>query len=218
MNLSEIAKTRYSTKAFDPGKKISKENFEEIKTLLQLSPSSVNSQPWHFILAESKEAKERICKGAQGDFAFNGPKMMNASHAIVFCAKTGMDDAYLEHLLQTETKDGRIANDDVKAIILNARNRFVDLHRYELKDIQHWMEKQVYLNMGTILLGAGALGIDAVPMEGLDFKAIDQEFELRKKGFSAVGVIALGYRDESDFNAKIPKSRLPMEEIFTQLD
>jgi len=50
-------------------------------------------------------------------------------------------------------------------------------------------------------------------------KQIDEEFGLREKGFTAVGVISLGYRKESDFNmpSKTPKSRLPEEEIITLL-
>jgi len=51
-------------------------------------------------------------------------------------------------------------------------------------------------------------------------KLIDEEFALREKGFTAVGVVAMGYRTESDFNepAKTPKSRLPEQEIFTILN
>lgn len=79
------------------------------------------------------------------------------------------------------------------------------------------MEKQVYLNIGNFLLGVATLGIDAVPMEGIDMKALDEEFGLREKGYTAVVMVGLGYRSESDFNANLPKSRLPKEEIFTEI-
>jgi nitroreductase/dihydropteridine reductase len=79
------------------------------------------------------------------------------------------------------------------------------------------MEKQVYLNMGALLLGAAVLGIDACPMEGVDVKALDEEFGLRKKGFTALAVVSLGYRKDSDFNAKLPKSRFSEETVITQL-
>jgi nitroreductase/dihydropteridine reductase len=73
--------------------------------------------------------------------------------------------------------------------------------------------------MGNFLLGAAAIGIDALPMEGVDLKALDEEFSLREKGYTAVGVVALGYRHEADFNStdKTPKSRLPQEYIITEL-
>ena len=69
-------------------------------------------------------------------------------------------------------------NPDLKAVVNNTRHMFVNIHRYEQKDAQHWMEKQTYLNLGTILLGAAALGLDAVPLEGIDAKALNEEFEV----------------------------------------
>ncbi len=215
MNVKEILNFRYSTKEFDPEKKISEEDFDQVKALLQMSPSSTNLQPWHFIIASTDEGKQRIAKGTQGFFSFNASKVLDASHVIVFAARTSADEAYMKHLLEQEDKDGRYPNDEVKQSVYGARNLFANIHRYDLKDFQHWLEKQVYLNMGNLLLGVGALGIDAVPMEGVDVKAIDDEFDLRAKGFTTVGVVSLGYRKDSDFNAKTPKSRLPQEEIFS---
>ncbi|MGF1726153.1 oxygen-insensitive NAD(P)H nitroreductase [Photobacterium nomapromontoriensis] len=217
MNLIEVAKARYSTKEFDSEKKIPAEQFEQIKALLRLSPSSVNSQPWHFLIADNDDAKMRLSKGTQGLYAFNEPKVLNASHVILFCAKTDITDEYLQHLLDTEEKDGRFATPELKNMMSGGRAMFVGMHRDELKDAQHWMEKQVYLNMGTILLGAGALGIDAVPIEGMDAAILNEEFGLVEKGYTAVALIAMGYHKDTDFNAKLPKSRLPEDEIVTLL-
>ncbi len=91
--------------------------------------------------------------------------------------------------------------------------------KYDLKDLNHWMEKQVYLNIGSFLLGAATLGIDATPMEGIDVKALGEEFGLREKGYTALVAVSIGYRAESDFNTtdKTPKSRLPESEIFTEI-
>lgn len=217
MNLIEILNNRYSTKEFDPNKKIADTEFEQIKALLRMSPSSTNIQPWHFIMTDTKEGKELIAKGTQGFYQFNEQKVMDASHVIVFCARTNVDESYMLHILEQEETDGRFPDKEIKEMVYGARNVFANMHRYDLKDLQHWMEKQVYLNMGNLLLGAGALNIDAVPMEGVDFKLIDEEFGLREKGFTAVAVVSLGYRAETDFNAKAPKSRLPEDEIFTIL-
>jgi len=217
MKITDILNRRYSTKEFDSSKKISVEDFDQIKALLQMSPSSTNIQPWYFIIAETPKGKERVNKGTQGFFEFNKQKVANASKVVVFCAKTDIDKTYIQHILDQEDKDGRFPNDEIKQKINGARNLFVDIHKYESKDQQHWIEKQVYLNIGTLLLGASLLKIDAVPMEGIDVKAIDEEFDLHKKGFTAIAVVALGYRKESDFNSpdKTPKSRLPQEETIT---
>ena len=217
MNLIDVAKGRYATKEFDATRSIPDEQFEQLKALLRLSPSSVNSQPWHFIIASTPEGRQRLSKGTQGPFSANEPKVLDASHVILFCAKTGIDDDYLQHINDTEDKDGRFPEPALKEKVAMVRKFFVDIHRYDQKDAQHWMEKQVYLNMGTILLGAGVLGIDAVPIEGLDPKALDEEFGLHDKGYTAIAMIALGYRSESDMNAKLPKSRLAEDEILSML-
>jgi len=218
MNLTEIVKRRYSTKEFDPERKVSDKDFQEIKSLLRFSASSVNSQPWHFIIADSDEGKQRIAKGTQDFYIFNEPKVKDASHVIVFCVKTDVNEDYMLNLLDQEDKDGRFLDASLKQDLHKARMFFTDIHRYDLKDAQHWMEKQVYLNMGTVLLGAGALGLDALPMEGFDAKAVDEEFGLREKGYTAIGLVAIGYHKDTDFNASLPKSRLPEDEIFTILD
>lgn len=217
MDFKEIVLDRYSTKEFDPTKKIPDSLFEQILALLRFSPSSVNSQPWHFVIAGTEAARKRMAKGAQGPFAFNESKILAASHVILFCAKTSIDDAYLNHILAVEDAAGRFPDPSFKEKGHAGRTYFVNAHRYDQKDAQHWMEKQLYLNMGTVLLGAGALGIDAVPLEGVDTKALDAEFGLREKGFTAVAAVSLGYRASTDFNAKLPKARLPAEEIFTIL-
>jgi nitroreductase/dihydropteridine reductase len=219
MNVIDILNWRYSTKEFNPTKKISEEDFSKVKTLLQMSPSSTNIQPWHFILASDEDGKKRIAKGTQGFYQFNEQKVMDASNVIVFCARTEANKEYMKHLLEVEDQDVRYPNEEIKQMVFGARNIFADMHKYDYKDQQHWMEKQVYMNMGNFLLGVPSLGIDALPMEGVDMKLIDEEFDLRAKGFTAVGVVSLGYRQESDFNTpdKTPKSRLPQEEIFTIL-
>ncbi len=215
IDIKEIVNWRYSTKEFDPAKKISEEDFDQIRALLQMSASSTNIQPWHFVIAHTEEGKKRIAKGTQGFFQFNEAKVLNASHVVLFCAKTDIDESYMQHLLEQEDKDGRYPNEEIKQGMHGGRKTFADIHRYDLKDFPHWLEKQVYLNVGGLLLGAAALGIDALPMEGIDLKALDEEFGLREQGSTAVVAVSLGFRTATDFNAHTPKSRLPQSETMT---
>lgn len=195
MEIASLAKRRYTTKAFDASRRIPQAAIDTLLEQLRHSPSSVNSQPWHFIVASTDEGKARIAKGTEGGFAYNAAKVLKASHVIVLCSRT---------------EDAKIGQD-------NSRRGYVALHRFDQKDLQHWMEKQTYLALGTLLLGAASLGLDATPMEGFDFRKLDEELGLRANGYSSLVLVALGYRDDSDFNAKLPKSRLPSERIYTYL-
>ncbi len=217
MQLTALAKSRYTAKAYDTSRKIPQETIDTLLDQLRHSPSSVNSQPWHFIVASDEQGKARVAKGAEGGFVYNETKILNASHVVVLCTRTEMTEAHLQAVLAQEERDGRFPNADAKASQDNARRSYVNLHKHDLKDVQHWMEKQTYLALGTLLLGAASLGLDATPMEGFDFKKLDAELGLRDKGFTSLVVVSLGYRSESDFNAKLPKSRLSAETVFTFL-
>ena len=215
-NITEAMNWRYSTKEFDANKKISAADFQSLKDILRLSPSSTNIQPWHFVIADDEAGKARIAKGTQGMFDFNTAKVKDASHVIIFCSRIYADDEFLHEVLDKEDTDGRFAEPKFKEQMHQVRKMFLDIRRYEQKDEPHWLVEQVYLNMGALLLGAATLGIDTVPMEGADLKALDEEFELRSKGYTAVAVISLGYRSEDDFNADLPKSRLSEASIITK--
>jgi len=218
MDIARIALSRHTCKAYDPARKIPAEQIEQLKTLLRYAPSSVNSQPWHFIIASSDAGKARIAKAAQqGVFASNGQKILSASHVVVFCARTTMDDTHLAALLAQEEADGRFPTPEGKEMQNKGRNYYTNLHRFDAKDTQHWMEKQVYLALGALLLGAAALEIDATPIEGFDARLLNEELGLREKGMTCVVLAALGYRGPDDFNAKLPKSRLPAQRVISEM-
>ncbi|WP_372822649.1 oxygen-insensitive NAD(P)H nitroreductase [Pseudomonas parafulva] len=216
MDTVTLAKRRYTTKAYDASRKIPQATVDALLEQLRHSPSSVNSQPWHFIVAGSAEGKARLAKATEA-FAYNTPKILNASHVIVFATRTEMTEAHLHAVLDQEAADGRFRDDQARAVQDTTRRGYVNLHRYDLKDAQHWMEKQTYLALGTALLGAAAHGLDATPIEGFDSKALDAELGLRERGFTSVVLLSLGYRSEDDFNAGLSKSRLPAETVFTFL-
>ncbi|MCG8292029.1 MULTISPECIES: oxygen-insensitive NAD(P)H nitroreductase [Pseudomonas] len=217
MDTVALAKRRYTTKAYDASRKIPQATIDALLEQLRHSPSSVNSQPWHFVVADSDEGKARLAKSTEVGFAYNTPKILNASHVIVFAARTDMTEAHLNGLLEQEAKDGRFRSDEAKAGQDQSRRFYVNLHRHDYKDLQHWMEKQTYLALGTALLGAAAYGLDATPIEGFDAKVMDAELGLRERGLTSVVVLSLGYRSEEDFNAGLGKSRLPVDKVFTFL-
>lgn len=218
LNIAEYALHRHACKAFDPTRKIPDEQVEQLQTLLRYSPSSVNSQPWHFVVAASEAGKARIAEATPAPaYAYNGPKILNASHVVVFCARTRLDASHLDTLLAQETADGRLPTAEARQSVHNSRQHYVTRHQFDLKDSQFWMEKQVYLALGTLLLGAATLGIDACPIEGFDARLLDEALELRPQGLTSVVIAALGYRAAEDFNAALPKSRLPAEQVFTWL-
>ncbi|ENV09092.1 MULTISPECIES: oxygen-insensitive NAD(P)H nitroreductase [Acinetobacter] len=217
MDTLATAKTRYATKAYDAEKKIPQAQFEKLLEILRFSPSSVNIQPWHFLVAESDQAKQRIASALTGNYVYNAAKVLNSSHTLVFCTRTDISAEYLEQLLQQDDASGRFKDETAKQGQRATRSGYVEFYRNELKNLPAWMENQTYLALGQLLFAAGLEGIDATPMEGFDRELMNKEFGLAEKGLKASVIVALGYRSDSDFNAKLPKSRLPDEVVFTRL-
>lgn len=217
MDLLSISKKRYTTKAYDATQKIPQAQFERLLEVLRLAPSSINIQPWHYFIADNNAAKQRIAKALVGKYAYNAPKVLDSSHTILFCTQADITEQHLENLLNQDDLSGRFKDEKAKQGQKDSRTGYVDYYRNEKGDIQRWAENQTFIAIGQALLAAGIEGIDATPIGGFDEDIISQELGLEEKGLIPSALLTLGYRSESDFNAKLPKSRLNKEEIFTQL-
>lgn len=216
-NIIEAARERYTTKHYDSGKILTAEQMRDIKELLRLAPSSVNSQPWHFIIASTPAGKARMAKSTVGMFDFNKGKILEASHTVLFCARRQLDEHYLQHLTDKERQDGRFGDSrEIEEAGHKGRVFFAGLHA-EHGDVPIWTAKQSYLNIGAFLLGIAAMGIDATAIEGFAPQALDEEFGLKEKGLQPLCLVSIGHRAAHDSNASRPKSRLEEKELITEI-
>lgn len=216
MNLTTITQTGHMTKAFDPDRRIPQETMDTLLEFLRFSPSSVNVQPWHFIVASTPEGKERIAKDLHPEHDHNILKVVNASHVIVFCTRMSLPTGYMDTILNKEERDGWLNGASEKKRWGDGACDWINLHEYDYKDLQHWMEKQTYMALGMLLIAAAEFGIDVSALEGFNPRKLDAELRLREKGFTSSVLLALGYRDvEKDYAVHLPKSRLSKEELFT---
>ncbi len=78
--------------------------------------------------------------------------------------------------------------------------------------------KQAYIALGTALIAAAELKVDATPIEGFNASIIDEVLGLKEKGLHSTVILALGYRDlEKDYMATMKKVRLPIDEMVTKV-
>lgn len=217
MDLLTVAKTRYTTKAYDATKKIPQAQFERLVEILRLTPSSINIQPWHFFIADHDEAKQHIAKALVGKYAYNAPKVLDSSHTILFCTKADISEQHLADLLQQDDLSGRFKDEKAKQGQKDSRSGYVSYYRNEKGDIQRWAENQTFIALGQMLLAAGIEGIDATPIGGFDEAILTEELGLTEKNLIPSVIMTLGYRSDVDFNAKLPKSRLAQKDLITRL-
>lgn len=212
--LMDLAK-RKTAKRYDPTRRVLHEQMEVIYEALRLSASSINSQPWKFIVLESDAAKARMGKTFERMFHYNKRQVMDASHVILLAHNP-------RYTLEDYAKvvDADIANNRTKQ---DARDKalekfaFAALNTDENGSTAAWTKAQVYLALGNVLHVVARLEIDATPMEGIDSALISEEFKPELGGYICNVALALGYHHEDDFNSKLPKSRLAIDEVIQVL-
>ena len=215
MNITEIVRTRHTCKASDAQRPLSEEHLQQLQEILRFSPSSVNSQPWHFFLISSDEGKDKLIPTLT---EHNMEKVRQAPLTVVIATKLELDDAHLQALLEQETQDGRFGgNEEARKGADGARRYYVGLNSTSPQKQQEWMARQAYISLGFLLMGAATLGLDATPIEGFFPEKLDAALGLGALGLKSVVVASIGYRSEQDFNASLNKSRLPAEQLITRL-
>ncbi len=60
MNFLQLVSSRQSDRAFDPDRPVEKEKLERILEATRLAPSACNAQPWHMIVVDDPELKNRV--------------------------------------------------------------------------------------------------------------------------------------------------------------
>lgn len=200
MSFLDLAKRRYATKKYDPTKKVSAEQIEELKEIIRLSPSSINSQPWKFTFVTNEVVKKELASKSY----MNENSINDVGLLVVFSV---MED--IEHFEQRNI-----------SILPEAwRTGFYEPIVRSNGDVatKSWMESQVYLSLGYFLSACISMGLDATPMEGIDRTAYKEI--LAQNGFAPLFAVTVGYADTSDWAhpTVLPKLRFELDEVVQSI-
>lgn len=196
---------RYATKKFDPSRKIDAETWETLKKALVLSPSSLGLQLWQFIDVQDAEIRKALREKSWGQSAIT-----DASHLLVFCVRRDLTREDTErHLMNLCKVRGvpRSSMDDYAAKI-DALT-----HSKSPEDLKAWLERQVYIALGVMILSTAVLGVDACPIEAMEPEAYEKLLGLEDSPYRPLCVLALGYRDNDPY-AEQAKVRFPEEDVI----
>jgi nitroreductase/dihydropteridine reductase len=207
---------RYTCKKYDPAKKVPQEDLEVLYEAMRLSASSINSQPWKFIVLESDEAKKRMYDTFANKYQFNQQHIMDASQVILFAHNPAYRRDDYAKVVEKGIEDGRTkAEEREKAF---GSFVFAEMNTDENGFNGNWTKAQLYLALGNTLHTLARLNIDSTTLEGIDSELVNETFKKELDGYVCQVALAIGYHDEKeDFNAKLPKSRLAHERIFVHI-
>lgn len=209
MNILADLEWRYATKKYDTSKKISDADFQILLEALRLTPTSYGFQPYHFLVVENPEIREKLKQ-----FSWNQAQITDASHLIILCTDIDCTEVHIDSLLEKTAKTR-----DISAIALKPYGDFMRgiLKDMSANDRMEWNSKQAYIALGFLLQTAAHLKIDATPMEGFNAKGYDKVLNLSQKGLKATIACPLGYRSEMDATQHLKKIRKDALELFTYI-
>ena len=207
---------RYTTKKYDSAKRVSDEDLATIYEALRLSISSINSQPWKFVIIKSDSAKQRMYDTFEENFQFNQGHIFESSITILFAHKTHYTRDDYAKVVDKGIEDGRTLQEKREEAF--GGFVFAELNTDTTGNTENWTKAQTYIALGSMLHTLARLKIDSTPMEGIDVARVNKEFAKELEGYQCDVALAVGYHhEEEDRNAELPKSRLSMESVVEVL-
>ena len=161
---------RQSTRNYDPQRKISAEDFHFILELGRLSPSSVGSEPWRFLVIQNRELRDKLKPVAWG----MANQLDAASHLLIILAHRtrAVDEPFmLEGLKRRKVTEP----EQINATLARYR-QFVneDMKLDSERALFDWTCKQCYIALANMMTGAAMIGIDSCPVEGFNYAKVNE--------------------------------------------
>jgi nitroreductase len=217
-DILEAFNFRHATKEFDPEKKISKEDFDFILETGRLSPSSFGVEPWRFIVVQNQELRKKIKETSWGAYG----KAENASHFVIFLARTASETRYDANYLREHFLNSAQIPEDFLAKFLSRIEEF-QKEDFKLLDdggrlLYEWACRQTYIALANMMTAAAQLKIDSCPIEGFNIEKmnalLEEEGLLEDGKFSISVMAAFGYRKQEP----APKKRRLKSDVIKWID
>ncbi|MEN9919899.1 MAG: hypothetical protein RL662_2335 [Bacteroidota bacterium] len=180
---------RFSVRKYDESVKIDKEEMARILQDAMTAPSSLNLQPWRFVVIDSNEGKKLI----EPYMMFNQLQWQTSSAIIAIFGD-------LENMTQAEAiyssgVEHKIMPEEYKEKVMSLINSY----RQELSDER--MVNTVVFDCGLvtmqIMLAAKAYGYDTNPIGGYMRKELAEALNMDAKRYMPVLLLSIGKADET---------------------
>ncbi|WP_233112969.1 NAD(P)H-dependent oxidoreductase [Aggregatibacter actinomycetemcomitans] len=200
---------RCATRYYDPARKISKEDFDYILELGRLSPSSVGSEPWQFLVIQNPELRQALKPVSWG----MATQLDDASHVVVILANKNM--CYDSEDFRANLERRGLTEEQIQTNMVTYQ-RFQTQHINVLENdrtLFDWASKQTYIALANMMTGAALIGIDSCPIEGFNYAEVNrilaQTGAYNADKYAVSVAVTFGYRAK-DIR---PKARKPLNEI-----
>ncbi|EOU1702493.1 nitroreductase family protein [Clostridium perfringens] len=189
-NFKDVVFNRHSVKVFDKNVKISHEEMLEIIKEATKAPSSVNMQPWRFVVVESEEGKEKLRPLVN----FN-TRQNDTSSAMILIFGDMKCYEKAEEIYGSAVEKGFMTEESKK----EAMEFFVPFYKNASKNKMNDIVKiDSSLAAMQLMLVARLHGYDTNPIGGFEEEKLAEAFGLDPERYVPVIIIAIG---KSDYKA-----------------
>jgi nitroreductase len=198
-----IVLNRRSIREYDPTIEITKQEMTQILEDATRAPSSVNLQPWRFVIVESEEGKEKL----RPFMRFN-KKQNDTSSAMILLFGDMECYRLTEDIYDQAVRDAHMPKDVRDKQVSNIVPLYSSFSREKMDDV-------VRLDCGLVgmqlMLVARSYGYDTNPIGGFIEEGLAESVGLDPNRYVPMMVIAIGKAMESGYHSL----RLPVETITT---
>ena len=205
MSVIDSLKWRHAAKRYN-GQKVEQDKIDFILEAIQLSASSAGLQPYSVYVVSNPEVKKKLQAAS-----YNQAQIAESSHLLVFASWTKTTQQHIDDYFANIVVTRNAAPESVEAF----KNQLTDsINAKSEAEQKLWNAKQTYIALGSALVAAAELEVDATPMEGFVPEQYNEILGLNEKGLTASVIMAIGYRSEEDWLAPLAKVRRDKELLF----
>jgi len=208
MNLLEALNWRYAVKQFSD-EKVTPPKLKELLEATRLSASGYGLQPYHIIVIESAQLRDKL-----RPYSFGQDKVAESSHLIIFAAHTQIGDSTVDRYIK---KHAQVTGKSLEQLHNFSEHMKAAFSQKTSEQKQTWAHQQAYIALGNFLTCAASMKIDSCPMTGFDKPGFDKVLGLDEKGLTSSIICPIGYRHQDDAQAHSPKVRFDFDDVIMEL-
>jgi len=184
MNILDAIKERRSINFFDPDRPVSDAQINELISLANLSPSSLNLQPWEVIVVNDPQRKAVLRK-----CAFDQPKVTEASATLIIIANPNAIEENVDDMIKSWLELGYIKPEAAESTRQMPFNTHGDKDSIARKFFA--IKNTAFFAM-SLMIAAKGLGLETHPMDGFSSDKIKSEFNIPENRIIPL-LISVGY-------------------------
>lgn len=192
-DFQDIVLNRRSIRSYDPSYKIEHRKLLQMIDEAAKAPSSVNLQPWRFVIVESEEAKAKL----KPLIRFNTLQNETSSAMILIFGDLKCQE-YAQEIYQEAVDRGLMPQEVMEKQLAAIVPMYDSLNK---EQIQRIVQIDASLVAMQLMLVARSHGYDTNPIGGFEADQLAEAFDLDEERFHPVMILSIGKAMETGYES-----------------